>query len=653
MFKKYLVIGVLIIITLGILFYVGFCNFKKDISLKGDTSQEIKEKNLGKNDIFSPANMEGWSAGWFTQPEYDGQDMPLNSLIEAKNIDFGIKTSIAPRDGTEVLGTESATSSPVNSLHVSTNISGRELFVRTSGTTMEWWNSVQSEWETLDTGYTTDKTFTFTDGMTSSETENYTYFSNGAEGLRRYRVAFGTITDPTASTTGITLDSITGFDSADDIGFNTSGGTVTIAGNDYTYTGINGWNIYGNFGSLSLPANEGVVHAVETTGFTGAPTTTSAIVIKDQRLYAAYQNSVYCSKIDNFRDFSYSSPRVASEGEVVIFPEGGDKINGLALRQGYVAVFKDNYVGSLAFKDFGTSLSDIPVVETIASDLQIGAVSQKAITQKNFSVIYATNDIGLSELTRLESRDYDQSVSLAERIRPSVKDYDFSDSAVIMFDNYILNSVNDNATFNNKIIVYNYTYNRFTEFEGINAQSFAVYNGNLYYGDALTQNVYKMFSGEYDDNDLGYTTKWKTKWINFDQPANWKELGYIFVEGFINKNTTLTLKVNMDEGGNLTTSSYTISGSGDYVASLPSKGFGINPFGLNNFSDISGTNDNLRHFAGYIITDDLFGHKFRNIQFEGTTSGVGQNYRISKIIPYVNILDVSWAMDYSQMIIND
>ena len=645
--KKNWFIITLAILTATIVFTQIPGNIKKENNLSG------AEKNLGANDIFSSFKMEGWGSAWYTQPEYDGDDMPTDAIIEAKNIDFDIKKSIAPRLGNEILGTESSNKNPVNSLYTANALDGRELLIRTHSTVLEWWNPDNTSWETLDTGYTTGKDFSFVDGMTSSETANYTYFTNGFETLRRFRIAFGSMATTTGATT--TLNSVSGYDSADDIGFNTSG-TVTIDGSDYSYSGISGWNLTGMTGSstlTALSANEGIISTVETSGFTDSPGTSTALVIKDQRLYAASQNSVFCSKIDDFQDFSFSSPRVASEGEVVIFPEGGNKINALAVRPNYVAVFKKDYIGSLKFTDFSADLSDIPVIDTLAAEIDIGAVNQKSVVNKNFSVIFSNNDIGLSELTRLENKDFDETISLAERIRNSINDYVLTDSSIGIYKNKILHAVRDSADFNNKIIVYDFRYDRFTEFSGWNANDFAVYGDYLYYGDSINQNVYKAFNDEYDDNDLPYTTEWKTKWVNFGYPDNWKEAGYLFVEGFINKETSLDFTIYLDEGGKLTSKKVVITGSGDYVAKNVGTGFGTNPFGIPNFSNVTGDSDNLLHFAGYILLDDLFGNKFRNIQFGGVTSGVGQNYRITKIIPYVHILDPQWAMSYSEFIIND
>lgn len=624
---------------------------KASFLLKENKSEA--QNKLGANtEIYGPYKLEGFGRGWMTAPEFDGKNMPDDALVEATNIDFNVKNSISPRQGTIILGSESSSSTPtpIMSMHTSTSIKGRELLIRTYSTVVEWWNPINETWENLDSSYTSGKTFSFADGNNSSETEVYTYFSNGSEAIKRFRIAFGSVSSN--ATTTITLNSISGLSDATELGFNSAGGTVRVNSTNYTYSGTSGWQLTGLSALPTFTGNAGVISAVETTGFASAPTSSVSLVINKQRLYAAYKNSVYCSKIDDLQDFGSSAPRVASEGEIVFFPDGGDKINALAVRPNYVAIFKDNYIGSLEFKDFGDGLSDIPVVNTVAKEIDIGATNANAVTNKGFSVFFSSDDIGMSELTRLENKDYDESNQISEMVRPTLEDYTFSNSAIISFDGYILEAANDGETdFNNKIIVFDDGYNRLTEFQGMNANAFAVYDGKLYYGDSVNPNTYQLFYENYDDNGLPYTTRFKTKWYNFGEETRWKELGWVFIEGFINQNTTLTFTINLDEGGRLGSKAITISGTGDYVSQQTSSGFGTNPFGLVNFSNIAGSADNLLHFAGYINTDDLFGYKFRNIQFQGETSGTGQNYRILRIIPFYHVLDENWGRSYQEYLI--
>ena len=602
----------------------------------------------GSTDDFQPIQLEGWNSALITRPEYDGKDMPDDALVEAINIDLDIKNSLAPRKGSIILGTATTSQNAIKSMNTVNSLYGRELLLRTWGDVIEWWNETADEWEELDDGYTSNQVFTFADLATSTDTEIYSYFSNGKEAIRRFRAGFGTSISQSSSTS-ITLQADGTYDTAFELGFDNNG-KVTVNGIDYTYTDLNGLILQGMSGVPNLSVDKGVIQAVQTTGFTSAPTAAVALIFKDQRIYAAYKSNVYCSRIDKPMDFSFSAPRVGGEGEIINFPLGGD-INALADKGDYVAVFKDDFIGSLEFKDYTSDLFDVATIKTVSSGVDVGAVNQKSILQKNNQVLYISNDIGLNSLTTAESADLDFIKSINEKIRPTAELYDFSDATIENLKNKIVLSFRDsvNTTFNNQIILYDILYDRLTEFKNLNASSFAVYNNKLYYGDSLTKNVYQIFYNAYSDNGTAYSTKAKTKWYNFGMPNTWKEIGYLFVEGWITSNTTLKLKINFDEGGTLTSKEVSILGTGSYVTSdAPSGSFGLDPFGIRAFSPVSkNKSDTLKHFAGWVGLSDV-DKKFRNIQFEISTTGKDSNYRLMRIVPYIKELDDSYYRDNNE-----
>ena len=626
--------------------------------IPGNSAMRMLGGSVQVPDLYSPYKIESFNDAWITAKEFDASDLSDHALVEAENIDFSSQGSIAPRTGSIILGTASSSIYPITSLHTSKSLEGRELLLRSASTTVEWYNEDNSTWENLLTTTTTNQQFVYADGNNSNEIENQTYFANGSDPLYRFRIAFDSISS--ATTTEIILNPVDGFNNAIEIGFATSTETaiqrtVRIGGVNYTYDSVAGWNLQGLSALPALAANTGVIGAPDKASFNRGPGSATGLVIKDQRLYASYKNSVYCSRIDSLTDFGFSAPRLAAEGEIAFFPDGGQKINGLGVRPEYVAVFKDNYIGSLTFSDYSTVLSDIPSIKTVALGYKIGATSQKAISNLGFENIFSKGDIGISTLTRLQNTDFDQAVNLTDNIRPTLETYDFSNSALIAYKNIILNATSDGTTdFNNKIILYNTLYKRLSEISGWNANAFTSYKGDIYYGDSINPNVYKIFTTDYDDNGLPYTSSFKTKWYNFGEVSKWKELGYVFVEGFISKNTTLKFRINLDEGGALSSKEVDIVGTGNYVASAASSGFAINPFGLINFASVPPNGPgNLLHFAGYINTGDLVYHKFRNVQFEGDTSGTGQNYRITKIVPFVNVLNESWGRSNANYIISN
>ena len=90
--KKFQNILLCLILLLGISFWnwTLIKNIKeiKPVQLK-PVGLENFGNQLGQAREFQPVKLEGWGAGWYTAPEYDGVDMPDNALVQATNIDFG------------------------------------------------------------------------------------------------------------------------------------------------------------------------------------------------------------------------------------------------------------------------------------------------------------------------------------------------------------------------------------------------------------------------------------------------------------------------------------------------------------------------------------------------------------------------------------
>ncbi len=601
----------------------------------------------GTADEYQSVGLEGWGSLWNTKEEYDGAKMPNDALVEAVNIDLDIKDSIAPRQGSVVLGTATTVQSAVKSLFTASNEDGRELLVRTQSTFVEWWNSVATDWDVVATSSESGAVHTFAQGQAGGEPVTYVYYADGTNSIRRFAVGFGTVASNT--TTAITLNSVTGHTTAATQGFDTIGGTVTVDGKDYRYTDLNGLILQGMAGLPIFGASEGVIMADSADGFTGyVPSTTVSLLAKDQRLLAVNGSIVYASQIDNFRNFSFSAPRVGTEAEMINYPSSN--LTALVDRGDYIAVFSKNGVYSLKFTDYDSTLFDVPEPNTIITGIDVGAINQKGVTQRDFSVIYTTDDIGLTELGSVTAGTSDQPTYVSERIRPTAEGWSFSDTAAATFQNRAVSAYRSNTTVtaNDRVLLYDFRSNRLSEIRGWNASSWAVYNNKLYFGDSLTKNVRQAFVDSYDDDGNPYITNAKTKWYNFGAPSQWKEMGWVYVEGFITSNTDVKFRINLDEGGSLTQKEVVIHGTGDYVAANPPSGtFGPNPFGLRSFSYVSNSGNNLRHFAVWISTNDLLRKKFRNVQFETYTSGTGQNYRISRIVPYLKVLDPQYFRQLS------
>lgn len=607
---------------------------------------------MPKLDSFLPILLQKWK-GWRTEEEYD--KLEPSDLVLAQNIDFDGKTALRPRKGSQVLGAVSTAQTPFYFLFTPTTSSGDSVMFGFRDTAIEWYNRERETWETLKSNLVSGNKFAQMDRAN----DDYLYLNDGA-GMARIRLGWGFVDSNTAI--AITLQSRTAsdgstLDTAAKQGFLSGGGTVVVNGTEYAYTGISGLQLTGLSGLPAFTQDFGVMHKYDTTGFTlqsSQPSTGNIVYFKNSRIYVAQGGSVYLSKLENYTSFAFSAPRVAGEGEIVQI--ANEKINALIDRGGYTLVSCKNFNGSIEIQDFSENLSDIPVinqVQGLGPGPEVGAVNAKGTATNKNRAILTSSDIGMVDVARAEANESDQLLALAERVRPDLENYDFTDPAAAIFRRRAYNSARSSSSVshNDRIVVYDTKDDWLAEWVGLNATSFTVWENKLYFADSLTKNVRQMnVEGRYDDDDNPYLVHAKTIWFSqkmdeetgelVDDPMRLGEMKHFYIEGWISSADILTIILNFNEGGRLGTKEYTIEGDDSYVKFASNKAaFARNPFGIRGFANV-GQPSNIpdRHFRRWIPTNLFRQYKFNNFQIEVKCGNEGQNWAITRMGVFIRAL---------------
>jgi hypothetical protein len=134
--------------------------------------------------------------GYINRPDpakADGLSVMENAILTERD-------GVSVRPGSELFGTEDTTNPQVTSLHTAKLRSGTNVMMRSSGTDLEYYNTVTSSWALLKQNFTTGLVFGFQDhnrGKVDGSIDNnqYTYFCNGIESYQRWRnESYGKIT---------------------------------------------------------------------------------------------------------------------------------------------------------------------------------------------------------------------------------------------------------------------------------------------------------------------------------------------------------------------------------------------------------------------------------------------------------------------------
>jgi hypothetical protein len=109
-----------------------------------------------------------------------------------------------------------------------------------------------------------------------------------------------------------------------------------------------------------------------------------------------------------------------------------------------------------------------------------------------------------------------------------------------------------------------YVHNKFSgawDMLDYNITCLAIYNGALIGGDAVSNNVYTLFSG-FDDDEGVIDNHWQDGQLNL-KTDNLKRANFMRVQGLIQKDQSIDVSIVLDDGEPVTV--FTIEGDGDYV----------------------------------------------------------------------------------------
>lgn len=214
-----------------------------------------------------------------------------------------------------------------------------------------------------------------------------------------------------------------------------SSGTVTIAGTDYTYTGISGSSLTGVTGDASAkPVNSVVVQKINTTANTSLTSGPDTVFTNDfirtigNQLYLGcyLSQKVFFSKTTSFKDFSQSSPRVPGEGGSVVLDNPAKGI-GVRGGQAYISAGSaDWYIVSFSQVTVGTTLTEQIIVNKQQSAEGAAAYAHEFIDNINDTIVYLSQDQQVREFGTFRNLNQPAYPIISQPVSTELKGVDFT-----------------------------------------------------------------------------------------------------------------------------------------------------------------------------------------------------------------------------------
>lgn len=408
-------------------------------------------------------------------------------------------------------------------------------------------------------------------------------------------------------------------------------GSIVIGGVTATYSGGAGTTtLTGVSVDFSASAVASIIHqSVITTplaSMTSILTTFGPTVIgcgKTNQIYlgASNSNSLYISKNNNFKDFSFSTPRIAGEGALKVLQAPATKF--IAQESNLGVDTYDMYIseGLSAWQVVRltvqvTSASDgtqtgseqLDLITLKTAPLQ-GALSERLVCKMKNNIVFVGNDKVANFLGYLSYQFVPAIIDFSFPIIDDQASYNFTDASVFYHKNYIYEAIPKAGL----VRVYNMTdqtkqymsFNR--DFEDVTQQPwfweapitypvsgfYVTPDKGLCMHSYTTSESYQAFTG-LDFNGQDITANATFSYDDKGDRTQSKMSDEIWVEGYIQQNTVLNVGVTGDLDAEAVLQVVTIDGSDNSIVaygsgahSLGTTPLGAEPLGGANLNTVN------------------------------------------------------------------
>lgn len=488
-----------------------------------------------------------------------------------------------------------------------------------------------------------------------------------------YRYTFdGTGTDPSISTTTVKIGMYVYFNAQNFAAANNGLFQVTGVGTNYVEVTnaagtaennktIGTGAIYLNVPTIRIKATNGTwqtftyTGGVATTQLTGVSPSTdsftfnaSSIIVQGVRMrnntpasgftndvIKAVQNHVYIgshsssivymSKSTDYTAFTFSSPRVPTEGWQFLLDDfcvgfssniGGGGLESLVIFAG------DDWIYRVEFEQLGDStIKETAKVKPIIVSSGQGAVVQELISKVQNSIVFINAYNELVELGQFENQSVIQQVPLSDPIKPDFLDADFTGGSIRFWRNNLY--VTAGASGRTFILSFREDQKGIRRFwqppQILPIGQMSDYNGDLIGHSNATTESYKMFTGNSDaggsDGSSGYPIVFKAHFAynNFGKREKVKFFDKYFTEIYLTSTAEVVHKILYEYLGAKDIKTFTYKGtdSQHLYTPNPNASLGVNSLGT---SPLGGSLSEPENFLKYRRFKPITAQDFFEIQ---------------------------------------
>lgn len=329
-------------------------------------------------------------------------------------------------------------------------------------------------------------------------------------------------------------------------------------------------------------------------------------------------NQVYISAVDDFTDFTFSSPRLVGEGALLTLD---------AAPKAFIPQEEFMYISagrSYWYQTVLTLSSDIQSealqIRRLKSGTDQGALSQSAVENVKNYVGFISHEPTFDFLGRIENIDSPQSLPLSDPIKTDFDDYDFNKAHIKFYKNNTYVAVPAQSL----LLIYNNQKGFWESPQVLPAGRLAIIGDNLYLHSNSNPETYKLFDG-YNDNGKAVEAIIRLSYENYGDRANKKNTEEWFTEMYISSNSLVTKKIYFEYQGSEEVLIEEIKGTSKYaIIDADGGGFGKENLGKKKLAGDAAT-DNWKKYRKI----DTFNPKdFYELVVEYSSNDIDQQWAL-------------------------
>lgn len=514
----------------------------------------------------------------------DQTNLPAGVLVEgSKNVLTNVSERIQCRQGYTLDGAKSTVLAPIASSYTYVNHNATEnnlrSYIPTPNTgTLEYRyvNTVGTvSWHTLMSGLDSAN-FNYTTFWDTNEVKRVLLMVNGTNKIYEWN---GAVTGIGA----VGTNSITtiGSNSWAQLGFYITRDRSLLATNGSTFTYTGGWTTTTLTGVTPDPSSLAIASPITQSVVITSGGSLTSLALTNYDLISSLRNQVYIgqlnnlevyiSKVNDYKDYSFSDPRLVGEGAIAYLDAQPVAIVPLENSMNISAGLSEWYTIQWTLSSDLTAES--VTVNRLKTNANAATQSQALTSAMKNDVIFVSQEPTLDRLGRVENiLGTTQTTNISDPIKLDFDDYNFTDGSIYYNKYFIYLAVPKEGL----IRIYNIVKSYWEAPQSIPISHFYTVAGDLYGHSYLTPESYKLFNGRADraddaTGDLGNPIDCKVvfSYQNYSTPFTSKGFNKYYVEGYISSNTTLTAGITYDIDGCATPTTYDIEGSDSAIVCIP------------------------------------------------------------------------------------